>query len=126
MRKFLTSLGLFAVCAGVFGAPSTGLTGEFAPQINVIDRPGQTLVVRCGLSEAIVFFERRGQLLELTMVLNGGDEMLRTRIQLEDGQGHAMILNSEDGTRRDRFTVRRNGDQILITGTPLGSLKAEL
>ena len=126
MRKFLTSLGMLAMCIGVLTAPAPSIAGDFAPEISVIDQPGQTLIVRCGPSEAIVFYERRGQLFELTIVMNGDGEVLRARIPLADGQGHAMILNSEDGTRRDRFTIRRNGDQILVTGTPLGSLKAEL
>ncbi|MEM9369918.1 MAG: hypothetical protein AAGA26_02045 [Pseudomonadota bacterium] len=126
MRKFLTSLGMMAMCVGFLSPVTPTAAGDFAPEISVIDQPGQTLIVRCGPSEAIVFYERRGQLFELTVVMNGDGEVLRARIPLADGQGHAMILNSEDGTRRDRFTMRRSGNQILITGTPLGSLKAEL
>ncbi|MEM9369783.1 MAG: hypothetical protein AAGA26_01370 [Pseudomonadota bacterium] len=126
MRKFLTSVGMMAMCVGFLSPVTPTAAGDFSPEISVIDQPGQTLIVRCGPSEAIVFYERRGQLFELTVVMTGDGEVLRARIPLADGQGHAMILNSEDGTRRDRFTMRRSGNQILVTGKPLGSLKAEL
>ena len=96
---------------------------EFAPHIAVLDRPGEPAWLEIGGSTAIASYtEVDGVFILTTLLRNGSDgEILRGRVALTDGQGHQMILNSEDGLNRDRFTFRRAGGTVMITGAALGS-----
>ncbi len=126
MRKYLTPLWGGALFVFIAGGLSPSNAGEFSPSMQVIEEPGQTLSVESGGATAVVFFEDHGEFYDLTMLMQdaGEDEVLRARVQLADGQGHAMILNSSDG--RDRFIFRRSGTQILVIGTVLGQRRAGL
>lgn len=127
MRKCFKSLVTAVLLAsGVLSMPTVE-AGEIFPAIDVIEQPGQTLMIRSGSSQAIVFYEEIGAFFDLTMLMTGSEnEVLRARVQLSDGQGHAMIMNSADGATRDRFTFRRNGGQILVTGAELDTRRAGL
>ncbi|MBY8976503.1 hypothetical protein KHP62_11840 [Rhodobacteraceae bacterium NNCM2] len=126
MRMYPTVNGRLALLFLSAGLAQPSAAQEFSPDLKIIDQPGQTLLVESGPAQAVVFFEEKGEVFDLTLVMSGGDddEVLRARVGLVDGQKHAMILRSTD--RRDRFTFQRSGSRIYVTGTELGGRHAGL
>ncbi|MEM7506585.1 MAG: hypothetical protein AAF415_07550 [Pseudomonadota bacterium] len=106
--------------------PHFAAADDFAPHIKVLDQAGQTETISVGTSEAVVTLQTTGDqaggVYQIVAVLRCcvEGETLRSNIRLRDGQGYAVILNSEDGDVRDRFTFQRAGDSILITGAVMG------
>lgn len=101
---------------------------DFASHIKVLDRPGQTETITVGSSQAVVTLQQMGDpnddgAYRLIAVLRccAQGETLRSKIRLRDGQGYAVILNSENGEIRDSFTFQRAGNSILVTGAALGA-----
>lgn len=126
MRKLFTWVGFTTVLSAILTfthMPNAVAEDLFAPNIAVLDRPGEPAWVEIGGSTAIASYNEVDGAFVLTTLLRRGaeGEVLRGRVLLSDGQGHQMILNSEDGSTRDRFTFRRAGAKVLITGTALGT-----
>ena len=107
-----------ALCFAVLAA--TALPA-FADEQTTVIRSGDTAQMAVGDTQAIAFYtsERKG--MRVTMIFTDSEgETLRTRVFLDDGQTHTIVLDAaEDDADGYRFNFRRTGDAVEMTGADL-------
>ncbi|MEM7058457.1 MAG: hypothetical protein AAF557_12760 [Pseudomonadota bacterium] len=89
-----------------------------AEEQSAMIRAGDTAQMNVGESQAIAFYTTDRKGMRVTMVFTDSEgETMRTRILLDDGQTHAIVFDaSEDFEDGYRFSFRRNGDTVEMTG----------
>ena len=114
MLRVLTVLSLIFVAAPGFGAQL------HADPFARLDQPSQTATVERDGVQMIAFYAKRGDLLDLTVLIKDQDgEALRTRIGLRDRQHHVLLLPSEDESveaTRIEFMRTRERIEMIVSG----------
>ena len=116
MLRVLTILSLIFVAAPGFGAQL------HADPFARLDQPSQTATVERGGVQMIAFYTRRGNVLDLTVLITDEDgEALRTRIGLRDRQHHVLLLPAENESveaTRIEFMRTRERVEMIVSGGP--------
>ena len=81
-------------------------------------RAGDTAQMTVGTTQAIAFYTTDRKGMQVTIVFTDSEgETLRSRVRLDDGQTHAVVLEADEDTNDAfRFSVRRSGDIVEMTG----------
>ncbi|MEM9140423.1 MAG: hypothetical protein AAGB15_11405 [Pseudomonadota bacterium] len=102
-----------ALCFAALAALATPALA--ADKTAMIDA-GTTAQMEIGTTQAIAFYNTDRKGMQVTMVFTDAEgEMLRTRIRLDDGQAHTIVLHDEDD-REMRYTLTRQGAQVQMHG----------
>ena len=116
MLRVLTVLSLIFVAAPGFGAQL------HADPFARLDQPSQTATVERDGVQMIAFYAKRGDLLDLTVLITDEDgEALRTRIGLRDRQHHVLLLPTLDddaGATRIEFMRTNERIEMIVGGNP--------
>jgi len=88
-----------------------------AEEQSALIRAGDTAQMAVGDTQAIAFYTTDRKGMRVTMVFTDSDgETLRTRILLDDGQSHAVVLDASEDDEGYRFSFRRDGSTVEMTG----------
>lgn len=88
-----------------------------------LDSPGQAVEVRGLRTRVIAFYDDGGrERVDLTILLGGGvlgNEVLRSRVSLRDGQSHSVVMDAGDADGAvERYRFTREGDSLSIAFDP--------
>ena len=97
-----------ALCFAVLAAITMP---AFADEQSTVIRIGDTAQMTVGETQAIAFHttERKG--MRVTMIfMDSEGETVRSRVFLDDGQTHSIVLDASEEDDAYRFDFRRTGD----------------
>ena len=104
-----------ALCFAVLTAAAV-LPAQADNQLATI-HAGDTAQMAVGDTQAIAFYTTDRKGMQVMMVFTDAEgDVLRTRVRLDDGQEHSIILDGEDVDEASRFSFRRAGDTVEMTG----------
>lgn len=87
-----------------------------ADKVAMIDA-GTTAQMEIGATQAIAFYNTDRKGMQVTMIFTDAEgEMLRTRVRLDDGQAHTIVLHDENDQAL-RYTFTRQGATVEMLGT---------
>lgn len=106
-----------ALCFAIMAAIAVP---AFAKEQSTVIRSGDTAQMSVGETQAIAFYtaERKG--MRVTMIFTDSEgETVRTRVFLDEGQTHSIVLDAVEEDDAYRFDFRRAGDTVEMTGLDL-------
>ena len=101
--------GLVLTCI-LFGSAT------LADPVAALTSPRETVQVSGKAGDLVAYFERSGDLLDVTMLFIDSDgEILRSRVSLGDQQQHSVTLSGPEGDARTRYELERLDNSVALS-----------